>query len=59
MDASLLAEKAAVFGLKGEVIPKVETAVKTAIAKSAADDLVVISGSAFVVAEALGCFSYS
>jgi dihydrofolate synthase/folylpolyglutamate synthase len=59
MEAAQLAEKAAQFGLKGEVIPDVKTAVKTAISKSETDDLIVISGSAFVVAEALTYFPHS
>lgn len=49
--ANLLAEKAASFGLKGETIPNVNQALAFARKNAAADDLIFVGGSTFVVAE--------
>lgn len=51
MDAYQLAEKAAEFGLHGEVIPDVNEAKKKALKNALPDDMIFIGGSTFVVAE--------
>ena len=51
MDAHTLREKAALFGLQGEVVPDVNEAKRRALADALADDFVFIGGSTFVVAE--------
>jgi dihydrofolate synthase/folylpolyglutamate synthase len=51
MDASILAEKALVAGLRGEVIPDVNEAKRKAIKNASPDDFIFIGGSTFVVAE--------
>jgi dihydrofolate synthase/folylpolyglutamate synthase len=51
LPAHLLAEKAASFGLKGETIPTVNQALAFARKNAAADDLIFVGGSTFVVAE--------
>lgn len=56
MPAEALGESAAKFGLAGKVIPSVKTAVETAIQEAEPEDMIVICGSAFVVAEALSLF---
>lgn len=52
MDAGILAEKASLAGLKGEIIRDVGKAVRTAVKKASPDDMVYVGGSNFVVAEA-------
>jgi dihydrofolate synthase/folylpolyglutamate synthase len=49
--AEVLAEKAEEFGLLGHVIPNVNEALKFARKNAAADDLIFVGGSTFVVAE--------
>jgi dihydrofolate synthase/folylpolyglutamate synthase len=49
--AEVLAEKAEEFGLLGDVIPNVNEALKFARKNAAADDLIFVGGSTFVVAE--------
>lgn len=49
--ARLLAEKAAFFGLQGEIVPNVNEALAFARKNAAADDLIFVGGSTFVVAE--------
>lgn len=51
LDELILKEKAAIFGLKGEIYTSVETAYKAAITAANEDDLVFVGGSTFVVAE--------
>lgn len=51
MDARRLQEEAAAFGLKGEAIPDVNEAKRTALAHAAPGDFVFIGGSTYVVAE--------
>ena len=51
MPAELLAEKAAEYGLKGEVISEVNQALQFARKNAGADDLIFVGGSTFVVAE--------
>jgi dihydrofolate synthase/folylpolyglutamate synthase len=51
LDAVELAAQAAAFGLQGEVIADVNSAVQHAKQKAAAHDLIFIGGSTFVVAE--------
>jgi dihydrofolate synthase / folylpolyglutamate synthase len=51
MEAGQLAEKAAEFGLKGEVIPNVNEALQFARKNAASHDLIFVGGSTFVVAE--------
>ena len=49
--AEVLAEKAAQFGLQGDIIPDVNEALKFARKNAASDDLIFVGGSTFVVAE--------
>lgn len=51
LDAVSLKEKAQVFGLEGEVHSSVKEALSKAQESAAADDLVFVGGSTFVVAE--------
>lgn len=53
LDAQQLAEHAASYDLKGEVSPSVAEAVQRARVLAGADDMIFITGSTFVVAEAL------
>jgi len=53
LDENILMERAAGIGLKGSSFPDVESAVRAARASAAADDLVFIGGSTFIVADAL------
>jgi len=54
LDAEILAERAAVYGLKGQVIDDVPMAIKKAKAVATPNDLIFIGGSTFVVAEIEG-----
>jgi dihydrofolate synthase/folylpolyglutamate synthase len=49
--ATILAEKAAKFELKGEVIADVNEAIEKAKQTAQKDDMIFIGGSTFVVAE--------
>lgn len=51
MEAGKLAEKAAEFGLKGEVVPDVNKALQFARKNASSNDLIFVGGSTFVVAE--------
>lgn len=51
MEAGKLAEKAAEFGLKGEVIPDINEALQFARKNAQPNDLIFVGGSTFVVAE--------
>lgn len=51
MPAELLAEKAAEYGLKGEVISEVNRALQFARKNAGPNDLIFVGGSTFVVAE--------
>jgi dihydrofolate synthase/folylpolyglutamate synthase len=51
LDAQILSELALTAGLKGEVIVDVNTAYETALNKANPEDLIMIGGSTFVVAE--------
>lgn len=51
LDASLLREHASKYNLKGRAYSSVKNALKAAKRKAAADDLIVVGGSTFVVAE--------
>ena len=53
LNATNLQEQAAKFKLKGEVYPSVKKALKQAQKNAAKNDLVLVAGSVFVVAEAL------
>ncbi|MGC8865130.1 MAG: bifunctional folylpolyglutamate synthase/dihydrofolate synthase [Bacteroidales bacterium] len=52
-EAALLAQESAEFGLQGETYPSVRLAVEAALNDAGPEDMVLITGSAFVVAEAL------
>lgn len=54
LDANTLAAQARALGLKGEVMPNVNEAIQQARAKAAAEDVIFIGGSTFVVAEIEG-----
>ena len=51
MDAVVLADKAKTFGLKGEIIPDVNEAIRRVLSVARETDLIFIGGSTFVVAE--------
>lgn len=51
MEAARLQELAVEYGLKGEVIPDVNEALRAALAHASPDDLIFIGGSTYVVAE--------
>ena len=51
MDAYMLAKLAADFGLNGEVVPDVNSALSAAYKKANADDMIFVGGSTFVVSE--------
>lgn len=51
MDAKKLAELASQFGLSGKVVPDVNHAIQLAKQASNSDDLIIVGGSTFVVAE--------
>lgn len=51
MEAARLQELAAEYGLKGEVIPDVNEAIRAALTRASPDDLIFIGGSTYVVAE--------
>lgn len=51
LSAQLLAEKSKEFGLRGEVIPDVNQALKFARKNASSNDLIFVGGSTFVVAE--------
>ena len=53
LDAAELADKAAAHGLRGTVIPRVKDAVAAARAAAGPEDLVLVTGSIFLVAEVL------
>lgn len=53
LDAGLLQAQAVQYGLVGEVHPSVQAALQAARAAAGADDLVLVTGSVFVVAEAI------
>jgi len=51
LNADVLAMQAKALGLRGEVIPDVNEAIRQAQVKARADDMIFIGGSTFVVAE--------
>jgi dihydrofolate synthase / folylpolyglutamate synthase len=51
LDKEQLANKAKTFDLKGEVFDDVNLALKNALTKASADDLIIVCGSIFLVAE--------
>ena len=53
LPAARLAEKAAIYGLRGEVIESVPAAVERARTLATAADMIFIGGSTYVVGEAL------
>lgn len=53
LDPAILAADCSALGLSGHIYPSVESALNAAKANAAADDLIFIGGSTFVVAEIL------
>ena len=51
MNAETLRQQAAAFGLKGEVFPDVNAAMKAALARAAKNDMILVCGSIFLVGE--------
>ena len=51
LEASLLQSRARGFGLKGEVYPNVNEAIKTALSRAIKKDMILICGSVFLVGE--------
>ncbi|HET9487164.1 MAG TPA: folylpolyglutamate synthase/dihydrofolate synthase family protein [Chryseosolibacter sp.] len=51
LDADVLQQEAAAFGLQGQVIRDVNEAKRAALAKAGPDDLIFIGGSTYLVAE--------
>jgi dihydrofolate synthase / folylpolyglutamate synthase len=54
LDKEILLEKARAFGLKGHTHTDVNAALKAALARADARDLIVVCGSVFLVAEVVG-----
>lgn len=54
LDVKVLAAKAAFYGLQGSIYPTVDEALASARKSAASGDLVVVTGSTYVVAEAIG-----
>jgi len=52
LDAKVLAAKAGFYGLKGKIVEDVKEAIATAREAAATDDLILVTGSTFIVAEA-------
>lgn len=57
LDVKLLAAKAGYYGLKGQITESVQDALQTARAAAGKGDLIVVTGSSFVVAEGLVGFN--
>lgn len=53
MDSNILTEKARQYGLQGDNYPTVELAYRAALKQASPDDMILVSGSIFVVAEVL------
>lgn len=53
LNENILQQKAIVSGLRGDVYPDVNTALKSALSKASKDDLILVCGSVFVVGEVL------
>ena len=53
LDATILQEKAAIFGLKGRAYSSVKNALKAARRQAVEKDLIYVGGSTFVVAEVI------
>ncbi len=51
MSATVLEEKATIFGLKGEKYASVKKAFETALRNANQQDVIYVGGSTFVVAE--------
>lgn len=52
LDAKVLAAKAGFYGLKGSIVENVKEAIESAREAATAEDLILVTGSTFVVAEA-------
>ncbi len=53
MDAELLKEMASSLGLHGQAFPDVNSAISAMLRESEPDDLLLLTGSVFVVADVL------
>ena len=51
LDAGVLADRAVSFGLTGEIVPDVNHALDEAASKSGEDDMILIAGSNFLIAD--------
>jgi dihydrofolate synthase/folylpolyglutamate synthase len=51
LDALVLKEKAKATGLKGEIYPDVNQAIKAALTKASKEDMILVCGSVFLVGE--------
>jgi dihydrofolate synthase/folylpolyglutamate synthase len=51
LDAEILRDKAAAFSLEGHSYPDVNTALNKALEQASAEDLIIVCGSIFLVAE--------
>jgi dihydrofolate synthase/folylpolyglutamate synthase len=51
LDAVILKEKAAAFNLNGDTFPDVNTALSNALSNATAEDIILVCGSIFLVAE--------
>jgi dihydrofolate synthase/folylpolyglutamate synthase len=56
LDAPVLKEKATTLGLKGEIYPDVNRAIKAALAKMSKQDMILVCGSVFLVGEVITPF---
>ena len=53
LDAQILKEKAAAFGLKGGIYEDVNEAIKAAVTKASKQDMILVCGSVFLVGEVI------
>lgn len=53
LDALVLKEKAKEIGLKGEIYPNVNQAIKAALTKATSKDMILVCGSVFLVGEVI------
>ncbi|HEV8506255.1 MAG TPA: folylpolyglutamate synthase/dihydrofolate synthase family protein, partial [Chitinophagaceae bacterium] len=56
LDARILKEKATAAGLRGEIYPGVNEAIKAALAKASRKDMILVCGSVFLVGEVITPF---
>jgi len=56
LDALVLKERASEIGLKGEIYPDVNQAIKAALTKASKQDMILVCGSVFLIGEVITPF---